>query len=1107
LEDLEERKLLSTYTLSESLSGGVPIVRETVDGVTTNFLNPASPFVFSTKFGPNTVDILDTSARIAVTVNSLGDDIVDVGSAGSVQGILATVTVQNPPRASALNVDDSVDATARIASLNTFVSGGQLWGSITGLAPAEIDYRYADTSSVSITTGRGSDTVNVRATGVPTGLSSGGGHDTINVGKAGSVQDILGPLSLQNGPNVDTVNIDDSADATPRTVVLSTFVADNFGWDSITGLAPVEIDYKDPDTINANITTGLGSDTVDVLALGVVTGLSSGGGNDTINVGNAGNLRGVIEPLTIQNPHGRDLLNVDDSADTVARTVNVSTFVAGAAPWGSIAGLAPAAINYKYADTAGVNLTTGFASDTVNVNGTGVPTGLSTSGGRDTVNVGSGGSAQGIGGVLTIQNPPSFDTINVDNLADGTGRAVTLSTIVIGGANFGSITGLAPAAIDYKYADASSVNIITGSGNDTVHVRATGVATSLSSSGGNDTVNVGDAGSVQSILSTLNIQNPPGSTALNVNDSTDAVARTATLSTFSSGGANWGTITGLAPAAINYKYMDTSDVNITLGLANDTVNVLTTGVPTSLSSNLGGDLINVGSAGSVQGIFATLTIQNPPSFDTINLDDSADTVARTVTLSTFVSGGANWGSITGLAPAAINYKYGDTAAVNLTTGHGNDTVNVRATGVATTLTSSGGNDTVNVGNAGSVQGIRGALTVQNPGDQAMVHVDDSADTTARTVTLSTFVSNGLFWNAITGLAPALIQYNAQFELWASVTTGSGADTVNVLGIDSLTELSTSGGNDAINVGNAGSVQGINDNLIISNLHGHDTINVNDSADATGAGWALDSSSLGSGSIEGPELGIIEYSLAGGSVNVTTGLGNDSVQVFGTGVPTNLSTSGGADTIEVGDNDQGVQDIRATLSIQNPPNFDTIIVNDAVDTVARIATLSTFAVGSVPFGSITGLAPATINYKYADTAGVTVETGLGSDTINVLATGTATTLTSFGGLDTVNVGNAGSVQGIIGTLTIENPPSFTTININDSADTTARVARLDTLSSAGQEFGTITGLAPAAIDFKVGDTSSPVSIATAVGRVSWIVSTNALASVTGVVVKDNGLQIN
>src|SRR5262249_36762437 len=160
-------------------------------------------------------------------------------------------------------------------------------------------------------------------------------------------------------------------------------------------------------------------------------------------------------------------------------------------------------------------------------------------------------------------------------------------------------------------------------------------------------------------------------------------------------------------------------------------------------------------------------------------------------------------------------------------------------------------------------------------------------------------------------------------------------------------------------------------------------------------------------------------------------------VFGTGVPTNLSTSGGDDTIEVGDDDRGVQAIRATLTIQNPPNFNTIIVNDAADTVARTANLSTIAIGSVPSGSITGLAPVATNYNYADTAGVTIYPRDAHATEDVRASGPATLLTTFGGLDTDNVGNARSVQGILGHLTIQNPPSFTTININDSADSVAR----------------------------------------------------------------------
>jgi hypothetical protein len=139
--------------------------------------------------------------------------------------------------------------------------------------------------------------------------------------------------------------------------------------------------------------------------------------------------------------------------------------------------------------------------------------------------------------------------------------------------------------------------------------------------------------------------------------------------------------------------------------------------------------------------------------------------------------------------------------------------------------------------------------------------------------------------------------------------------------------------------------------------------------------------------------------------------------------------------------------------------------------------------------------------------VNLTTGLVSDTVNVLATGVSTSLSTSGGRDTVNVGNAGSLQAILGTLTIQNPPNFTTLNINDSADTTARTATLSTFSLDGTSWGSITGLAPAAINFNFADISSPVNIATAVARVSWIVSTDALEIFTGLEVDDNGFQIN
>src|SRR5271166_301009 len=160
-----------------------------------------------------------------------------------------------------------------------------------------------------------------------------------------------------------------------------------------------------------------------------------------------------------------------------------------------------------------------------------------------------------------------------------------------------------------------------------------------------------------------------------------------------------------------------------------------------------------------------------------------------------------------------------------------------------------------------------------------------------------------------------------------------------------------------------------------------------------------------------------------------------------------------------------------------------------------------------------LAPVTLDNSdeidigdWEDDAPRTITPGYAADTVNVLATGVPTNI-SHGGYDVVNVGYGGSVQGILGTLNLQDPPSYNTIYVNDSADATARTVTLSTYSSGGANWGSITGLAPAAINYKYFDTNSPVNISTFVGRVTWNVSANAMASVTGVVVDDNGFAIN
>jgi hypothetical protein len=233
---------------------------------------PPSPFVVSTGSGSNTVNILDTSAGITISIVGHGWDTVNVGDNGSVQGIVGAVSVENPPSYTTLNIDDSADPNARTATITTVGSNpadsegnSDVWGSVTGLAPAAISYEYDDTGSVHLTTGHGGDTVNVLATGVPTYLSSGGGADTVNVGSGGSIQGIRGALYVENPPWYTTLNIDDSADAAAGTCYLYTITPgfDPVPWGSIAGLAPATINFEWADVNDpVNISTSGGEGAV-----------------------------------------------------------------------------------------------------------------------------------------------------------------------------------------------------------------------------------------------------------------------------------------------------------------------------------------------------------------------------------------------------------------------------------------------------------------------------------------------------------------------------------------------------------------------------------------------------------------------------------------------------------------------------------------------------------------------------------------------------------------------------------------------------------------------------------------------------------------------------
>ncbi len=120
-----DEDILDSLTIAGGSGGNFIVVKNTPTnpgGVTTSLNSGA---------GADTVAVQATRGELFLDGKN-GMDTVRIGTAGSVQGITGDVTVSNTIGMTALTVDDSADAVARIATIGA--------DTITGLAPAAIKY-------------------------------------------------------------------------------------------------------------------------------------------------------------------------------------------------------------------------------------------------------------------------------------------------------------------------------------------------------------------------------------------------------------------------------------------------------------------------------------------------------------------------------------------------------------------------------------------------------------------------------------------------------------------------------------------------------------------------------------------------------------------------------------------------------------------------------------------------------------------------------------------------------------------------------------------------------------------------------------------------------
>ena len=506
-----------------------------------------------------------------------------------------------------------------------------------------------------------------------------------------------------------------------------------------------------------------------------------------------------------------------------------------------------------------VEIDAGRANDAIRVRAIGAVATIHGGDGEDTISVGStvpltGGVLSGIQALLTIAGDAELDTLNIDSTGDTAANSGNLTS--------SRLTGLGmPAGIDYTGVDAMNIalgefkvdfdivstsdnlalDLKTGGGSDVVYVRSINGSTTVDTGDGADTVRVLPS-SAQPVDSQFVASNE--GSAINGlltviggggNSSFDTLNFTSSFASVESGRLIQNRLTGLQmPKGVDYSGWESLNIalpidagieftiestharttELTTGIGVDTVHVQSIAGATTVNTGSNADTVNVGSTapaagGNVNAIAALLTLRSDGDSDTLNVDDSGDSLANvgtltnsslrglgmtsgidyfdfetlrvdlgrgddTLTVSSTHAGGTTLNTSAGKDTVNLLTVSGPTF---VNTQQGNDAVNVQSISAPTTIHSGDGDDTVNVGSkasasSGTVNLIGALLTVYGDANSNTLNVDDGGDTISNAGILTATTLTGL------GMGGS-ITYGGQERL--VIDLGSVTDTMLVNG--------------------------------------------------------------------------------------------------------------------------------------------------------------------------------------------------------------------------------------------------------------------------------------------------------------------------------------
>ena len=675
---------------------------------------------------------------------------------------------------------------------------------------------YSGVESLTVYTKTGNDTVNLAGASIATNINTGGGTNTINLGSHAFTTNTTGTLNnftalvTVTGGGTDTVNLDDTGDTGANTGTLSGTTLDGvFG-------SGGSLNYSSIENFNlnlgsggntltitdgvgtTNINSGSGNDTVNIQGMNGTMVVNTGAGTNTVNIGSTmptvgGVLTNIKGALTITGG-GTTTLNVDDTGDVLA--------VSGTLTGSTLKGLGMGASGITYSGVTTLVISLGSGGNTFTITTTGAATILNSGSAADTINLTTDANA------TTINGQGGNDIINVTN---------TGATTTINGGNGNDTVNI--------FNNGATLNIFGQGENDTINIRATGATTNVDTGSGTNTINIGSlAPNANGILDNIQgavIVTGNGNDTLNADDTGSSTGKTGALTS--------GAVTGFGMIAAGITYSGLAALNISLGSGGDTVNVRSTNSTTvsTIKTGLGTNAVNITSnaptaGGGVLTGIAGLLIVNGQGTDTVNVNDTGDASAGTLTQTAT--------TLTGLGMGADGIEYHSIETLNVRLASHNNTIYLQGNASVTTenLFTGSGTNTINIGtNAGtigaldSVTGnapntgsvldyVQGIINITGSGTDVM-NVDDSGSTTGE--------NGGLWSNKLQFLDPVTINFTGIVAI--NISFGSGNDQLVI--VDTITSASAT---PVIVIdGNAG-----DDTFVVFDTHAVTTLNGGDNDD-------------------------------------------------------------------------------------------------------------------------------------------------------------------------------------------------------------------------------------------------------------------------------------